>query len=598
MEQFLVAASGASVFYGQAPNSPYGSFLSPAGLWDFAGSRMPDILAFSWVPQYDGVMLGNGAGTFAPSSPTNALQSGYQVSAVGDFNGDGNLDILSTNANTTVWPPSGAFQLFWGQGNGTFKPGPTIPIPAGFYVVGPPASNGPTSGATYDFNGDGNLDLLAENLTAHPNVIEALLGNGDGTFTPGPTTALPQGFNLTEIADFNGDGKLDLLLTASGNSDSAASVSFQVFLGNGDGTFAPAPGGTISVSPGETYVAVADFNGDGVLDLAVPNGVNGVSTPGGLDTPPLAILLGNGDGTFQRVPNCCGSPGQQAFNMVAADLNNDGKLDLAVSIANNPGTFQPSLLGAFPVYIETFLGNGDGTFQPTNYSMLLPSDTSLSGSNGTMGLYAADVNGDGKLDFVTGDIFGYGSPQYEISVLAQMPSPARLPDFTITASPASVAVKAGSTTTDNIQIASVNGFIGNSVSLAVTGCPAAITCTLAQPQGMLIPSSTGSISLTIATQACSVAEASDPGGGRKWPLQPMAFVLSLAVFGFKRRGRRLPLVLLLPFTVALTTFVGCGDNTSSPLPCTGGTRSGAYTLTVTGTSGSIPHSTSFTLIVE
>jgi hypothetical protein len=604
VEQFLVAVPGTNVFYQSAPNSPYGNYLSPSGLWDFNGDGKLDILAFSWVPQYGGIMFASGTGTFAPAVPSNALVWGYWPSVVGDFNGDGKLDILGTNANTTVWPPSGTFQLFWGGGDGTFSAGPTVPIPSGFFVIGALASNFGAA-TTYDFNGDGNLDLLTLNVTANPPVIQILWGNGDGTFSVGPSTTLPGVFSVLAIADFNGDGTLDLLL-GSGQSSATESGSFEVLLGKGDGTFYPAPGGPIDIGPAAYAVAVADLNGDGKLDLAIPDGVNGApKAAGGLDTPPLAVLLGNGDGTFTRVQNCCGTPGQQAFNVVAADLNNDGKLDLAVSIANNVSDFAVSLKGAFPVYLETFLGKGDGTFQSTNYSLLLPSDTSLSGGDGTMGLYTADLNGDGKFDFVTGDIFGSGGPEFEISVLLQTPPPAQMPDFSISSANAMVAVKTGATATDNIQIASMNGFLSNNVALALSGCPVNATCSVAQPQGMIIPTSTGSFPVTIVTQACKTAAILPPSPFERWPTSVwFALTVFAAIVVLQmRRGERLSRIKQSSaWTVVIlagTAISSCGGTRAqqSP-PCIGGTSAGSYTIGITATSDSITHSTGFTLVVR
>lgn len=604
MQQFLVSASGSNVFYQNAPSSPYGNYLSPSGLWDFNGDGSLDVLAFSWVPQFDGIMAGSGNGTFSPSTPPNALVAGYWAVVVGDFNGDGRLDILGTNANTTLWPPSGTFQIFSGRGDGTFSSGTTVPIPNGLFVIGAIASNGVPVAATYDFNGDGNLDLMAVNVSANPPVIQILWGNGDGTFSTGPSTTLPGVFSVLGVADFDGDGKPDLLL-GSGQSSETVNTSLDVLLGNGDGTFTPATGAPINVGPAAYAVAIADFNGDGKLDIAVPDGVNGAPAPaGGQNSPPLAILLGNGDGTFTRVPNCCGTQGQQAFNVVAADLNNDGKLDLAVSIANNVGSFSASLLGAPPVYIETFLGNGDGTFQPTDYSSLLPS-TQLSGGNGTMGLYAADLNGDGRLDFVAGDIFAYGATGYEISVLTQTPPPAQLPDFTIISANPSVTVKAGGTATDNIQIASINGFLSSGVSLALTGCPSSATCTVTQPQGMIIPTSTGSFPLTVVTQACTTASSWPPANDR-WPMAAwLGFVLAAVILGQRmRRGeRRLRPQRALAWTaITLASLITCGcpANQSQPPPpaCVGGTPVGNYTIAVSASSGGITHSASVALVVQ
>jgi uncharacterized repeat protein (TIGR01451 family) len=136
----------------------------------------------------------------------------------------------------------------------------------------------PTSVAVGDFNGDGKADLVA---VGYANLIEVALGNGDGTFRSPITTIAPpvsSGYSFLVVADFDGDGKLDV---AAGNpTDNTTKVLF----GNGDGTF----GAVISLPAGFGSIAVADFNLDGIPDIAVADVPSGA----------LAIMLGNGDRTF------------------------------------------------------------------------------------------------------------------------------------------------------------------------------------------------------------------------------------------------------------------------------------------------------------
>ncbi|MFQ6421331.1 MULTISPECIES: FG-GAP repeat domain-containing protein [unclassified Bacillus (in: firmicutes)] len=140
-----------------------------------------------------------------------------------------------------------------------------------------------------------------------------MLGNGDGTFQS--PSSLPVGQTPVGIAsaDFNGDGKLDLVVA------NEFSQNISVLLGNGDGTFQSAvnyPVGTVGSFP--LFVTVADFNNDGLLDLAVGN----------LGTNNISVLLGNGDGTFQAAVNF--EVGQSPEVIIAADFNNDGAIDIAV----------------------------------------------------------------------------------------------------------------------------------------------------------------------------------------------------------------------------------------------------------------------------
>jgi hypothetical protein len=267
---------------------------------------------------------------------------------VGDFNGDGKLDMAVTNSTGSY---EAKFTVFLGKGDGTFGPGTDYTIP--YYV------NGIASG---DFNGDGKLDLaISHSFAPTPGYsgISILLGNGDGTFqTPLEFTA---GQNPTSIAvgDFNGDGQLDLAVTNNGEN------TVSILLGNGNGTFQPAVNYTVGTSPSAVFAA--DFNHDGKLDLAVAN----------QDSNTLSILLGNGDGSFKAATTY--AIGTAAFSVAMADFNGDGNLDLAIANYNNP--------------VNILLGNGDGTFR-TGGTFSMP------GSPAT--ILTADLNGDGKLDLLIG----------------------------------------------------------------------------------------------------------------------------------------------------------------------------------------------------
>jgi hypothetical protein len=231
---------------------------------------------------------------------------------------------------------------------------------------------------TADFNGDGKEDLVVTNSKA--NQVSAMLGNGNGTFQEKKDFALAaQPYSITN-ADFNGDGKEDL---ATANYDSAsASSSISVLLGNADGTFQEKKDFAVEGKPNN--LTSADFNGDGKEDLAVTNNYSTHTTT----TPSnVSVLLGNGDGTFQSAKKA--GVGPRPVSVISADFNGDGKADLAV--ANN------HFLSSDPSGVSVLLGKGDGTLQTAvDYAAGSSPDHVIS----------ADFDGDGNEDLATAN---YGS---------------------------------------------------------------------------------------------------------------------------------------------------------------------------------------------
>jgi hypothetical protein len=365
---------GVSVLLGKAdgtfqtaPSFLAGSSPVSVAVGDFNGDGKQDLAVANagTYPYTDGtvsVLLGKGDGTFLPAL-TFPVGSHPTSVAVGDFNGDGILDLAVANQGIFPYTDS-SVSILLGKGDGTF-------LPAKSYAAGA----GRRSVAVGDFNGDGKLDLVAAGYgleyagyyIPYDQDVRVLLGNGDGTFLP--AQSFPAGGVPTSVAvgDFNGDGKQDLAVANAGTWPNFTDGSVSVLLGKGDGTFLPAQ--TFPAGNGAASVAVGDFNGDGKPDLAVANQGDVYGNGQG-----VSVLLGKGDGTFQTAVNY--AAGGRPSCVAVGDFNGDGKQDLAV--ANVEGT------------VRVLLGKGDGTFQATNVGYIAgPYANSVA---------VGDFNGDGKQD--------------------------------------------------------------------------------------------------------------------------------------------------------------------------------------------------------
>jgi hypothetical protein len=336
------------------------------------------------------VLFGIGDGTFrAPvSSPVFSTESVALV----DINGDGFLDLVTPEQGLS------SIAVVLGNGKGQFGLPETINLSGTVY--------GPDATVMADFNGDGKLDLAIAETNFPRGRVAVALGNGAGKFGAALISPLlSQAINNDDkmfSGDFNGDGKPDLIIMDD------YSTGFQVLLGNGDGRFQTPVVTKLNIP---LNFAIGDFNGDGKTDVVVSTSVNAQTL--------ISIYLSNGDGTFtlgKQYTEQYGAP-------IIADVNNDGKTDLVfvgnpvfVMLGNGDGTFQKAITGpvvnsySFPI-VEDFdgdgnadivvgsfsgvaflKGNGDGTFQNPIYS----DPTSLLCCQ----ILAGDLNGDGKLDLV------------------------------------------------------------------------------------------------------------------------------------------------------------------------------------------------------
>jgi len=263
------------------------------------------------------VFLGNGDGTFRQGQvlkPGKNPSSNSRAIVAADLNRDQRLDLVVVNSNDKT------FSVLLGNGDGTFE----APVAYSVALV-------PSSVFTADLTGNGEKDLaVALGLNT-----EIWLSNGDGTFRQGSTVA---GSGVTE-GDFNGDRKADLVLQPFHIClfPPCSPVYPNLDLGDGDGTFQSA------ISIGEPASAVADWDGDGKLDLVGTSSSNGVAQ--------VLVLQGNGDGTFRQPVSFSAGTAAHATIALAADVTGDnapdvllfefdslGNIENTVSVLANAGT--------------------------------------------------------------------------------------------------------------------------------------------------------------------------------------------------------------------------------------------------------------------
>jgi hypothetical protein len=351
------------------------------------------------------ILLGNGDGTFHPAP--NPVTGGISV-AVGDFDGDGNLDLAA------ITDSSSSVQVLRGHGDGTFTTAGNYPV-AGLGTYASSVSVG-------DFTGDGLLDLgVTSNVYFQDGYdpyygswghfegsAHVLVGNGDGTFSGPNTTPLGSGYVWKPaVADFNGEGIDDI---AAPITDTGG---VKVLFGDAGGFF---QGPTVLPSSYPSSVASADLDGDLDADLVIASSSSGVG-----------VWLGDGAGGFDSPVFY--APGAAPLTAALADVNGDGKLDIVTtSYARNAD-------GTDTSYIGVLLGKGDGTFHSPIYQYLDPGP-------GATALTAADFDGDGRPDVAlasvdfTGVVFPQ-QPTFQVDVFRNagdwtVPTTLAIGDATVT----------------------------------------------------------------------------------------------------------------------------------------------------------------------
>ena len=469
LDVVAISGSGFSIFLGKGDGTfqpvqnvvPAGSslfFMTGFITADVNGDGKKDIIAA------DGeVFLGAGDGvtfTLAPTRSFNLFSGSSEFAPTivsADFNNDKKVDVAVDDGS--------AIHIFLGNGDGTFKTGPTYATIGNLGFILP-----------IDLNGDGNVDiwsgfagkgLYGDDLDS--NVAYALMGNGDGTFQGAPV--LTVNYSGTNLADLNGDGRPDLVgLTGPSQN------TFQTLLTGTNGV--PVTGPTLAVPAGVTVdsFAVGDVTGDKVQDLVFVSAAPQVQS--------FYVAIGKGDGSFQTptatpVPSLVPSGldiNPNVTGVQLADINHDGKLDLiysfsdqdgtsqnftegfAVQLGNGNGTFGAPIItlnyssktaplfffenelsgvvdvtgddfpdvflvvptvitnGEAQAELQEYVGKGDGTFKAVNTLTVVPNLVPKRTTSGSP-LTFADLNGDGKMDLVTSGSDTTGStPTLSISL--------------------------------------------------------------------------------------------------------------------------------------------------------------------------------------
>ncbi len=363
---FLVGRAGTNSSSGVRPPSldfdqlmiPVGQGPGSIAIADVNHDGNLDIIVANETSGTVSVLLGDGKGHFTPAagSPVACGKSPNDI-AVGDFNGDGNLDLVIANTETPY------LTILLGDGKGGFAPSPLSPFDTHSY----PHVHGVAVG---DFNGDGKLGVVTDSW-GH-NQILMFLGDGHGNLLL-PGRAFNTGkrpYERLRSADFNKDGKPDVVTTDLDQN------AVSILLSDGKGGLHDAPGSPFPAGAAPWGVAIDDINNDGNLDLAI--------IPYEPEVPDrkdfgVTVLLGDGKGGFRKMP---GSPlpltGCQGPDRVATgDINGDGFRDIVVSCAQNNE-------------LMIYLGSKDGSFRVSTRSV----------QTGWSGLAIADLTGRGKSDIV------------------------------------------------------------------------------------------------------------------------------------------------------------------------------------------------------
>ena len=618
-----------------------GFLASAVAVGDVNGDGKPDLVVsnacasgpVAGVCSTDGsvaVLLGNGDGTFQAAVAYDT--GGFSASTVvlADVNGDGKVDLLVLNhCGSSSSCADSLVAVLLGNGDGTFKT--AVNYDAGAVSTSEALAVG-------DVNCDGTPDLIVANLcqvsTCNNNGDESgsvsiLLGNGDGTFSEKTNFSTNlAGTDGIAVGDVNGDGKPDIAVSSHCDGprgqDCGPNGSVSIFLGNGDGTFQTGTQlTTIGVITGG--VTILDVNGDGNPDVLVnsvcaPSNGNCSSTTSAPAS--VELFLGNGDGTFQAA-QYFGSLGY-AYSLAPAsateDVDGDGRPDLILTslcsdISCGTGAAEHSLVGVtintttFPntaptTTVLSSTPNPSGAGQSVTFTAAVSQSGSIApkgtvtlvDGSSTLGIFSLNSSGIATATIATLPLGNHnitatynGGASSSSSTSAAVVQVVSQQDFSLTPSSPSATIKPGQTATYGVTVAALAGF-NQTVTLSCSGAPAFSVCSVSPSSVTFNSSPSTSVNVTVTTTGSSAAAREPFGHANSKPELWLAFcampIISLGgIWGSSRDRRRIlqlfALVCLLSVGIGMSACSGGGSGNRA-----GGTPTGTYNLTVTGSASS------------
>ncbi len=609
--------------------------LSGVAVADFNNDGRPDFVVYDANSSALAVYLNQGNGNFSNPIPTTFQASGLSAIVAGDFDEDGKQDLVVSFACCSSFSTA----LLTGKGDGTFTfksfPGSSFNVAIAtdinhdshidyisgdtrnitlalgdgrgsftFQYLSPPNISSILSLLATDANADHNPDLIFGVSAAPAAVVQLYSGSAGGQFVgPAPITTYTI-FNPTTLstADFNGDGKLDLLMGANPNAG--------VVFGNGDGTFQPAfadfhkltlPPGKIQ---GPALTAIADVNADNKPDIIVVDG----------SSETMDVFVNDGTGTFtQTTPDFTADVPIFTEQMRVADFNGDGLPDVVMTTPQN--NVVSLFFSIFPKATPTVTLTSTGNSQFVNSSLTF--DATVVGANnktptgtvtfveGTTTLAQQPVDSNGLATYSTSSL---AAGQHTITAtysgdanyLSRGSSPViqSVTDFQIALLASSQTVTAGGTATYSLTITPTGGLTG-SVSIACSQLPLLSSCDpITVPINGQPVTATLPVHTTAPVTSRHLSSVHTAGLG--------LFSIVLATLLPLRTRKSLQLLIAAVALVAVSAVTGCSGGKAPtadpPVTVTPGTPQGTTPFTITSSitlgGQTLARTTNATLVVQ